>query len=321
MNKASALWHLSDQQSVLQEITLTPDSQHNCLIRSLYSLVSTGTERLIATGKVPGVLYDDMQVPYMEGSFDFPVKYGYSLTGRVEEGPSSLVNKVVHLLHPHQDFCYVHADDVFVVPNSIPPLRATLASNTETALNAIWDSQVSVGDKVLVVGFGIIGSLLSRLLQKMPAVQVYILDTDKQRQQLALQMGFVLADPDGNRNYDLAFHTSGSSTGLQACLDKVGFEGKVMELSWYGNQPVNIRLGSTFHSERKQIISSQVSHLPINRRARWDFRRRKKIVFDLLEDPAFDKHITETVKFQELPHLFDQIRKGDISELCWGVEY
>lgn len=320
MRKASALWHISDRQSVLQEATITYDTQHSCLISTLYSLVSTGTERLIATGKVPGHLYEDMQVPHMEGSFDFPIKYGYSLVGRIEAGPASLINKIVHLLHPHQDYCYVRAADVFIVPDTIPPLRATLASNTETALNAIWDSQVSVGDKVLVAGFGIIGSLLCRLLHKMPAVQVHISDTDTQRRQLAQQMGFVLADPD-DHNYDIAFHTSGSSSGLQYCIDKLGFEGKVIELSWYGNQPVNIQLGSTFHSKRKQIISSQVSHLPADRRARWDFMRRKKIVFELLKDPAFDLHITRTVKFQELPRLFAQIRKGDISELCWGVGY
>lgn len=320
MHKASALWHLSAQQSVLQEVALKPNPQQNCLIRSLYSLISTGTEKLVSTGKVPNPLYDHMQVPYMEGSFAFPIKYGYSLVGRVEQGPSSLVSKVVHLLHPHQDFCYVQADDLFVVPDTIPPARATLASNLETALNAIWDSQVSMGDKVLVVGFGIIGSLIARLLQNIPAVQVEVQDTAPPRQQLVKQLGLTLADPDDQR-YDMAFHTSGSSEGLQTCLDQVGFEGKVVELSWYGIQPINIRLGSTFHSERKQIISSQVSHLPPDRRARWDFKRRKRIVFDLLKDPAFDEHITQVIPFQQLPQLFDQIRKGNISELCWGVKY
>lgn len=320
MSKASALWHLSTQKSVLQEAVLKTDQQHNCLVRSLYSLVSTGTERLIATGKVPPSLHTDMQVPYMAGSFDFPIKYGYSLVARVEEGHSSLVSRLVHLLHPHQDLCYVNADDLFVIPDPVPPLRATLASNVETALNAIWDSQVSVGDKVLVVGFGIIGSLISRLLQKMPTTQVSVLDTDPHRQQLVRQMGFALADPH-DQDFDLAFHTSGSSAGLQTCLDRIGFEGKVIELSWYGNQSVNLQLGGTFHSARKQIISSQVSHLPADRRARWDFKRRKAIVFDLLLDAAFDEHITRTVKFQELPQLFDRIRQGDISELCWGVAY
>ncbi len=223
-------------------------------------------------------------------------------------------------MHPHQDRCVVPAADVFVVPDGIPPLRAALASNMETALNAVWDAQVSAGDRVLVVGFGIIGSLTARLLQAMPAVQVDIEELHPVRQQFARQMGFALADAD-DKGYDLAFHTSASSAGLQRCIDAVGFEGKVIEMSWYGDQPVTVHLGGTFHSQRKQIISAQVSHLPASRQSRWTYQRRKAVVFALLREAAFDQHITDTVRFEQLPALFDQIRQGDLSALCWGIAY
>ena len=320
MEQASALWHLSPQHSALQEVRLNTLRQAYCLIRSLYSLVSTGTERLVATGKVPPALYQAMEVPYMEGSLALPVKYGYSLTGIVEKGPPHLLHKTVHLMHPHQNWCLVHSRDVFMLPEKVSAQRAILAGNLETALNAVWDAGVSIGDKVLVAGFGIIGSLAARLLQQIPAVEVYVLETNERRRQMAADMGFEVVAAQA-QDFDIAFHTTGSSSGLQACLDRVGFEGKVMELSWYGQQQVEIQLGSTFHSQRKQIISTQVSHLPANRLARWDYARRKSVVFRLLEDPVFDQHITGMVTFTELPVLFDKLRKNDLSELCWGVKY
>lgn len=319
MHEALALWHLSAEESAIQKAAFINPGE-SCTVRTLYSLVSTGTERLIASGRVPESLYESMRVPYMGGSFSFPVKYGYSLVGQVEKGPDHLMEKYVHLLHPHQDYCHVKAADVFVLPHNVPPQRAILASNLETTLNAIWDAQVSVGDKVLITGFGIIGSLLGRVLQNIPAVQVQVLEQDPLRRQMALQLGFALAGKDAHY-LDIAFHTSGSSAGLQESLDRVGPEGKVVELSWYGDQSVNIQLGGTFHSQRKQLISSQVSGLPADRLARWDYHRRKVTVFELLQDSAFDQHITRMVAFKELPELFSQIRKGNISELCWGVKY
>lgn len=320
MHESLALWHLSAEKSVIQKVNPMPSGKEACTVRTLYSLVSTGTERLVALGKVPENLHQSMRVPYMEGSFPFPVKYGYSLVGQVEKGPDHLLGKYVHLLHPHQDYCQVNAADVFVLPHDVPPQRAILASNVETVLNAIWDAQVAVGDKVLITGFGIIGSLLGRVLQNIPAVQVLILEQNPARSDMARQLGFTLA---GEAEYyvDIAFHTSGSSAGLQNSLDRVGPEGKVVELSWYGNQSVNVQLGGTFHSQRKQLISSQVSGLPADRRARWDFHRRKVTVFELLQDPAFDQHITRMFAFKELPDLFTRIRNGDLTELCWGVKY
>lgn len=256
----------------------------------------------------------------MEGSFTFPVKYGYSLVGRVIEGDADWQDKIVHLLHPHQDVCIVRTADLFSVPKEVPPLRATLASNLETALNALWDAEVTVGDRVLVVGFGMIGALVARLLQAMPAVSVSVHDTDPERTAMATRAGFTVASSSA-RNFDIAFHSSSSEAGLQTSIEAVGPEGKVVELSWYGTQLVSIHLGGSFHQQRKRIISSQVSSLPMHRRARWDVRRRKEVVFELLKDAVFDQHITEVVSFEQLPSLFERIRQNDRSALGWGVKY
>ena len=316
---ANALWHTSPTTSMLRKAVQTTESAY-CTVQSLYSLVSTGTERLVAMGNVPISLHSTMKVPYQEGNFTFPIKYGYSLVGRVTHGPAEWRNTLVHILHPHQDVCTVRPADLFPVPEAVPPLRATLASNLETALTALWDANVAVGDRVLVVGFGMIGALVARLLQMMPAVSLLIHETDTERAAVAQRMGFTLASLPKD-DFDTAFHCSSSETGLQTSIESVGFEGKVIELSWYGTRSVSVHLGGSFHQQRKQLISSQVSSLPAHRRARWNFQRRKEVVFELLKSDRFDQHITETVSFEHLPSLFDRIRQGDRSALGWGVEY
>ena len=318
MRKARALWHTSASQSQIKEVELSANPA--CVVKSLYSLISTGTERLVSRGQVPHALYASMKVPYMEGEFSFPVKYGYSLVGEVQEGPEEILGKKVHLLHPHQDYCRVQASELTVLPGEVPPLRATLASNLETALNSIWDSGVSVGDRVLVVGFGIIGSLTARLLQSIAGVEVWVYDLDAQRSELASASGFHIVDR-MLYDFDIAFHCSSSSKGLQSCIDHIGFEGKVMEMSWYGEQAVELQLGGSFHQQRKQIISSQVSSIPSNHRARWDFNRRKAVVMELLKNPAYDQHLGEQVPFDKVPALFGNIRKGSLSALSWVIAY
>ncbi len=315
-----ALWHISAEKSTLQEAAYPEIQDKVCEIRALYSLVSTGTERLVASGHTPPELYHAMQVPYMEGNFSFPIKYGYSLVGKVMKGPFQ--DKLVHVPHPHQDDCRVAARDVFPVPDAVPAMRATLASNLETAVNAVWDAGVSVGDRVCVVGFGIIGSLVARLLSMLPAVSLTIVEKDNYRKKAAQAMGFEVSYPKNiPPNLDIAFHCGSTAAGLQTCIDAVGLEGKVIEMSWYGNKPVEINLGQSFHSQRKSIICSQVSRLPDSHQARWDFKRRKEVVFELLKSPDFDQHITKIVPFTELPEVFSEIRKASSKQLAWVADY
>jgi 2-desacetyl-2-hydroxyethyl bacteriochlorophyllide A dehydrogenase len=321
MTAAKALWHLNAKQSAVQAAQFGPASEEGVRVRSLFSLISTGTERLVATGQVPPSLYQQMGVPFMEGNFEFPIKYGYSLVGEVDQPGHAWHQKKVHLLHPHQDQLIVPPHTLYPIPPSIPPQRAVLASNMETALNAVWDSGVSAGDKVLLVGFGNVGSLLARILKAFPGMQLQVWDRDPWRAELAQKMGFAVQEPQKPNAFDLAFHTTGHGEALQTCVDAVGYEGKVIELSWYGNREVSLQLGRAFHVDRKQIISSQVSRIPTARLHRWDYRRRKDAVFRLLEDPGFDEHLTEMVPFAALPAWFDRLRRGDLQGLMWGVSF
>lgn len=323
--QSKSLWFKNQFHAVMETEmlpVLPPNKKKNsCLIKTLFTAISPGTEYLVYSGGVPKKLYVEMRCPYMGGDFSFPIKYGYSLVGQVLDGPTSLKGKLIHTLHPHQDYARISAEDVYVIPDGISPQRATLASNMETALNAIWDSGVNIGDKVLIVGFGIIGSLIARILSFIPQVEVDVLDVQPAKITLIEQLGFSIYKEEKEKKYDLAFHTSGSGPGLQTSINNVGLEGKIIETSWYGDKEVNLCLGETFHSQRKLIISSQVSHLPACKSARWDYKRRKEVVFQLLLHPEFDAHITHTIAFHNLPKLFQSLKKNRCQELSYLVYY
>lgn len=312
-----ALWHLDAQTSAIQHVKPAPSPADTLHIKSQYSLISMGTELLVAKGMVPPELYTSMRVPYMQGEFLLPVKYGYSLVGQSPEGT------LYHLMHPHQDHCLVDPDQCEEIPQGIPPKRATLASNLGTALTGIWDGDVKPGERIAIVGFGMIGSLIARIARSIPGTQVVVIDTQEHRRAIAASMGHVVMEDPHQvvAPFDIAYHTSATATGLQTAIDLVGMEGRVVEMSWYGNMPASLHLGGEFHILRKRIISSQVSHIPSSMRARWDVRRRRQVVFDLLHDPAFDQHITHEVTLEEAALLFSQWRDTMPEGLGYCIRY
>ena len=227
-------------------------------------------------------------------------------------------------MHPHQDYCLAQLDDLYFIPDSIPPSRATLASNMETVVTAIWDAPVQLGDRVLLVGFGGIGSLLAQVLSLIAGVELIIVDKALSQVEIARTYNFetqefmeVVAG-----SFDLAFNTSGSQEGLQLAIDAVGFEGRVVDLSWYGDRSVSLSLGESFHSMRKQIISSQVSSIPANRQNCWTYKRRKALVFKLLENPLFDRHITHIIPFAKTPDFFKKLLEERLQKrLACVIQY
>lgn len=320
--EAKALWHLSESSTVLKTTDIDA-RDHSCLVKSQYSLVSTGTERLIAQGKVPQDLHEAMKVPYMQGSFDFPLTYGYSIVGEVIKGPDRLIGKSAHIMHPHQSHFYADEKDLTILPSQIPAKRAVLVSNLETVVNAIWDSKLMLGEKILVVGFGIIGALLCEVLKKFPVADITILEKNEFRYKKAQSLGFkaTRSPMQPSSSVDLAFNTTSNEQALQICIDSVGFEGRVVELSWYGDQPVNIQLGSSFHHLRKKIISSQVSRIPGHMINRWDYQRRKKLIFELLIDARFDALLTDEISFDDAPDFFHQLRSGPVDPIGTIIKY
>ncbi|MEZ4898344.1 MAG: zinc-binding alcohol dehydrogenase [Saprospiraceae bacterium] len=317
---AQALWHVNSRRSELREEALQTAGPDELVIQSFYSLISFGTEWLVATGRVPETLHREMSVPYMQGQFDFPVKYGYSLVGKVLE-PDNLADQWVYVMHPHQDYCVVKKSDVRFIPSGVHPRRAVLFPTLETIINAIWDGQVAVGDRILILGFGLVGSLLWQVLSRIPGVRVEVAETNPWRRQWAREHDVQLWSKTSESGFDVGFNTTRQGEALQLGLDQLGMEGRLVELSWYGIDPVTLHLGQTFHSQRKQIISSQVGRIPAHRRNRWDPDRRAGLVWDILQDPTLDDYLTHEIPFPDLAELFNSLRTDQKEFLTFIVHH
>jgi threonine dehydrogenase-like Zn-dependent dehydrogenase len=317
------LWHTSPSHSEIRIKAVNSFKETDVMIKSEYSLISAGTERIVATGAVPRNIEEEMAVPGMEGSFHFPIKYGYSLVGKVIHGPPRLLDKYLHIMHPHQDYVFTEGHKYNLIPKDFPLKRAVYTPIMETALNVLWDSDISAGDRVLVCGFGLVGAVIALLLSRIPAVFVTILENDADRCNVASSFGFQLFSeytvPRGG--FDCAVNTSGAQEGLQICIDSTANDASILEASWYGNYPVQVNLGTHFHPGRKKIISSQVSRIPLAKSGRFTYERRKATVFELLKDDRLDRIPLREISFEEAPQIFDSIRKKLYNQLCTIIRY
>lgn len=304
---------------------LPPVGPGEVRVRSLHSGVSRGTETLVFRGAVPVDQYAAMRAPHQEGEFPGPVKYGYLNVGVVEEGPPALLGRTVFCLHPHQTAYVVPAEAVVVVPDDVPPRRAVLAGTLETAVNALWDAAPLVGDRVAVVGAGMVGCCVARLLARIPGTDVSLVDVDGSRAEVAAGLGVAFARPDdvekGGRGHDLVVHTSATSAGLQLSLDLLAPEATVLELSWYGDSRVELALGGSFHSSRLGIRASQVGSVAAVRRSRYTYAQRLALALDLLRDPAFDVLLTGESPFTELPDVLPRLADGSLPAICHTIAY
>lgn len=312
---AKALWYVGGGRAELREALVSPAGPTACIVRTLWSGISRGTERLVFRGEVPQSEHERMRGPSMEGNFPFPVKYGYCAVGRVEEGPAELVGRTVFALHPHQDRFALPAASLTPLPANLPPRRAVLAANMETALNAVWDAGLAPGDRVAVIGAGVVGLLVAALCARTAGCDVAVIDVDPTRETVARALGCGFAVPsDAPDGADIVFHASASTAGLATALECAGFEATIVELSWYGAREVPAPLGGAFHSRRLRLVSSQVGHVSDRRRARWTYRRRMAKALELLADPALDALIGEEVPFGEaparLPAMFEDRAAG-----------
>jgi NADPH:quinone reductase-like Zn-dependent oxidoreductase len=299
---ARALWYAAKGAVDVREGPLTPLPPGEACVRSLFSGISRGTERLVFQGAVGRSEWERMRCPMQEGAFPFPVKYGYCAVGTVEDGPADLLGRTVFCLHPHQDVFQVPADRLAIVPDRVPPRRATLAANMETALNAVWDGGAGPGDRIVVVGAGVVGLLVASLAVRLPGAAVTVVDVEAGRRPLAEALGAGFAAPDGvPGGADLVFHASASAAGLDTAIACAGLEATVVEMSWYGDKSVEIGLGGAFHSRRLRLVSSQVGQVSAGRRPRWDYTRRMAAALSLLDQPALDLLVAEEIAFADAP--------------------
>jgi 2-desacetyl-2-hydroxyethyl bacteriochlorophyllide A dehydrogenase len=305
---ARALWYVKPGHAEYRTERLPQLAPGEARVATEYSAISRGTERLVALGEIPQGEWQRMRAPLQAGDLPFPVTYGYSTVGFVTAGPENLVGRRVFALHPHQDHFQVAEAHLVPIPDHIPSRRATLAANMETALNAHWDAGTAPGDRVLVVGAGIVGLLVAYLARRVAGGDVTITDIDPARARYAEALGVRFASPgEAPAENRIVFHASATGAGLEAAINACAFEASVIELSWYGTSPVTIRLGGAFHSRRLKIISSQVGHVAPLMRSQFKHRQRLERAIALLDDPALDLLVSEEIAFDDLAGALPRI--------------
>ncbi|MFF4354765.1 zinc-binding alcohol dehydrogenase [Streptomyces sp. NPDC001530] len=320
-HSARAFWLRSPGHGEIRDLPLSEPGDGEILVRTLWSGISRGTETLVFHGQVPRSQWDVMRAPFQDGDFPGPVKYGYLNVGVVEEGPAHLTGRPVFCLYPHQTRYVVPAAAVTVVPDFVPAERAILAGTVETAVNALWDAAPLVGDRIAVVGGGMVGCSVAALLARFPGVRVQLVDTDPARERTAAALGMEFAAPgDAHGGCDLVVHASATEQGLARSLELLRAEGTVVDLSWYGDRRITLPLGEGFHSRRLTLRSSQVGTVSPARADR-TYADRLALALELPADPALDALITGESRFEELPEVMPGLAAGDIPALCHRIRY
>lgn len=319
---AQALWYVRPGHAEIRQENLPAPAAQDVRVRALFGALSRGTEALVFGGRVPESEYGRMRAPFMAGAFPFPVKYGYATVGRIEDGPQALLGRPVFTLHPHQDLFNVPASAAIPLPEDVPPERAVLAANMETALNAVWDAAPGPADRIAVVGAGAVGSLVAYLCGRLPAAEVTLIDINPARAELARALGVGFARPEAaNGDCDLVVHASGHPTGLEIALALAGDEATVLELSWYGDAPVTASLGGAFHSRRLRLVSSQVGRIAPSHRPRWTHARRLAAALALLADARLEALLAPAVAFHDLAPRLPDILSPGTGILCQPITY
>jgi threonine dehydrogenase-like Zn-dependent dehydrogenase len=315
VTEAQALWVTGPDQVEIRPA----ETGEGSTVRTLFTGISRGTERLVLSDTIPASEYDRMRAPFQQGNFPFPVKYGYSAVGRATQG--AYADRNVFALFPHQDHFRLPDEALIPLPDALPSERAVLAANMETALNILWDSGAGAGDRTTIIGAGLVGLLVASLAVRLPGSEVTVIDTLPTREPIARSFGCDFASPDNApTEQDVVIHTSASQAGLVQALDIAAPQATVVEASWHGGHNIALPLGAAFHSRRLRIISSQVGSIPPDRAPRWTYRRRLAKALDLLVDDRLDALISGQTAFNDIVPLYPQIL-ADPQTLCHRITY
>jgi 2-desacetyl-2-hydroxyethyl bacteriochlorophyllide A dehydrogenase len=315
--RARALWFTAARRAELVEEAVKEPTGSEVSVRAIASLVSAGTEMLVYRGELPAE--DDLGLETCEGTFGFPVKYGYQVVGEVLEAGDDARFKpgqIVFARHPHQDYFTIRSDGwlVLPVPDGLSPERAVFVNLLEVALNCHLDVPVRFGDVVVVYGQGIVGSLAAQLARR-TAGTLIVVDPIAARRDNALAWGAeaalepadassAIADLTGGRGADICIEATGAPSALQAAILATGQEGTIAVVSFFGTRQVPLVLSPEFHYRRLRIVSSQVSSLGSGLQPRWSLERRSAVAFELLRRDWLLTPVSHEVPFSRAPEAY-----------------
>jgi threonine dehydrogenase-like Zn-dependent dehydrogenase len=320
--ESRAFWIEQPLRGALRRTRLPPLHAGQLRIRALYSGISRGTETLVFRGEVPAAEYSRMRAPFQAGDFPGPVKYGYMMVGEVVAGSEARLGQTVFCLHPHEEYFDIPEEAAFEVPQTVPAARAVLAANMETAINGCWDAGILPGDRVMIIGAGVIGLLTGWLCARVPGTEVIIVDLDAAKEGIAHLLGLKFStDAETCAPVDTIIHASGSPAGLRSALAVARDGGTIIEMSWYGTREVALPLGAAFHSRRLTLRSSQVGQIPPGRLPHWTHGRRLELALRLLDDQRLDHLINAEADFEQLPKVLTELAGKPSDILCQRIRY
>jgi 2-desacetyl-2-hydroxyethyl bacteriochlorophyllide A dehydrogenase len=291
------------------------------LVRTIHSAISAGSEMLLFTGKMPFGAELDLEIGPLQGQVSYPTKYGYASVGEVvgvgDEVSESMVGSLVFSFQPHQSHFVTPAKDAMQVPNDIELEDAVLLASVETALSLVMDGSPMVGEKVVVIGQGVIGLLITGILSMMPLARLVTIENLDRRKELSVMMGShacftsqssidaLREDSDLEDGSDLTFEVSGNPEALRTALSITGYDGRILVGSWYGDKRASLDLGTRFHRNRNRILSSQVSRLDPRLSGRWTKSRRIAVAWDMMRRLRPSRLITHRFPLQEAQEAYE----------------
>lgn len=305
--KRKILYFTAPRQAEIREETLLAVGANDVLVETSCSAISAGTEMLIYQGHFPRDLETDSVISGLRGGFKYPLAYGYACVGTVREMGKEVdkqwLNKPVFAFQPHTSHFVTTPDSLFPIPHSLSPNSACFLPNMETAVNLVQDAAPVLGERVLVLGQGIVGLLTTSLLREYPLEALVTADCFEQRRNASPVAPSLSLDPNSpdfrkqaltflHQGADLTFELSGRPETLNDALALTGFCGRIVIGSWYGEKRAEIDLGGAFHRSRIKLISSQVSSIAPGLSGRWDKARRFQVAWKALERIKPEKWIT-----------------------------
>jgi len=323
--KRKTLYFTAPRQLELREDTLPALGAEDVLVETMCSAISAGTEMLIYQGRFPQDLETDSVISTLRGGFKYPLAYGYACVGKVVEigkqVNSEWLGRLVFAFQPHTSYFVSKPDSLFAIPDSLHPENACFLPNMETAVNLVQDGAPIFGERVLVLGQGVIGLLTASLLNEFPLGVLVTADYYELRRKASLNLKVSDAlDPNSKnfqhdlsaymqRKFDLTFELSGNPASLNDALALTAFSGRIVIGSWYGEKQAEIDLGGAFHRSRIRLISSQVSTIAPELSGRWDKARRFEVAWQALQKIKPEKWITHRFSIdraQEAYRLLDE---------------
>ena len=296
-----SLWLENKNKPKIKKKLLRPSNKPNTLIiKTLYSGISKGTEKLVSSGFVGKDQYKIMKSPFQEGTFSFPIKYGYINVGKVINGPKKLLHKNTFALYPHQDLFEINSKEVQILNESNNPKKYLLTANMETAINIFWDTQASNKDKIVIVGMGSVGILTAYYFKLQNYKNVFICDSNLKKKKFATLLGLNFKDFKSIKDIDVVINTTSNYQIINKSFNKLNLEGKIVEASWYGNKKGIINLGGNFHSKRLKLISTQVSNIPKYLSNKHNYKSRLKLAIKALSSNKLLKLVNTESHFNNL---------------------